>query len=107
VAKTKALAALKAGVRVGLGTDSGATLARIQGFAEHRELALLVEAGFTPMQALQACTSVNASILGIAGERGTLERGKAADILLLDANPLTDIRNTEKIDAVWLAGVKR
>lgn len=106
-AKANALALLKAGVRVGLGTDSGATLARIQGYAEHRELELLVDAGFTPMQALQAGTSVNASILGIAAKRGTLEPGKAADILVLDANPLTDIRNTQKINALWLDGAPR
>lgn len=107
IAKANALAALQAGVRVGVGTDSGATLARIQGFSEHRELALLVDAGFTPMQALQAGTSVNASILGVQAARGTLEAGKAADILVLDANPLTDIHNTERINAVWLDGVQR
>jgi imidazolonepropionase-like amidohydrolase len=106
IGKQNALALLRAGVRVGLGADSGAMLARIQGFGEHRELQLLVDAGFTPMQALQAGTSVNASILGIGAERGELVAGKKADILVLDANPLQDIRNTEKIHALWLEGVE-
>lgn len=93
-----------AGIRVGLGTDSGATIPRIQGFAEHRELELLVGAGLTPMQALQAATSVNAAIFGIDGERGVLAPGKQADLLVLDANPLDDIRHTRKIHGVWLRG---
>jgi imidazolonepropionase-like amidohydrolase len=106
IGKRNALALLRAGVRVGVGADSGAMLARIQGFGEHRELQLLVEAGFTPMQALLAGTSVNASILGIANERGQLAAGKKADILVLDANPLDDIRNTETIHSLWLEGVE-
>lgn len=105
-AKANALALHKAGIRVGLGTDSGATIPRIQGFAEHRELELLTHAGFTPMQALQAATSGNAAILGIDKERGTLAAGKQADILVLDANPLDDIRNSRKIHAVWLRGIQ-
>jgi imidazolonepropionase-like amidohydrolase len=94
----------QAGVRVGLGTDSGATIPRLQGFAEHRELELLTDAGFSPMEALQAATAVNAAIFGIDKERGTLAAGKQADILVLDANPLDDIRNTRKIHGVWLRG---
>lgn len=104
MAQSNVLALHKAGIRVGLGTDSGATVARIQGFAEHRELQLLTAAGMTPMQALQAGTAVNASILGIDGERGLLAPGKRADILVLNANPLDDIGNTQKIDALWLNG---
>lgn len=104
-AKANVAALHKAGIRVGMGTDSGATIPRIQGFAEHRELELLTEAGLTPMQALQAATTVNASILGVDKERGSLVAGKQADILVLDANPLDDIRNTRKIHAVWLRGV--
>ncbi|WP_306394048.1 amidohydrolase family protein [Telluria beijingensis] len=104
-AKANVLALHKAGVRVGMGTDSGATIPRIQGFAEHRELELLTAAGLTPMQALQAATSGNAAILGIDGERGALVPGKQADLLVLDANPLDDIRNTRKIHALWLRGV--
>lgn len=95
----------EAGIRVGLGTDSGATIPRIQGFAEHRELELLLGAGLSPMQALQAGTSVNAAIFGIDKERGVLAPGRQADILVLDADPLEDIRNTRKIHGVWLRGV--
>lgn len=104
-AKANVLALHKAGIKVGMGTDSGATVARLQGFAEHRELELLIEAGLSPMQALQAATSVNAAILGIDQDRGSLVAGKQADILVLDANPLDDIRNTRKIHAIWLRGV--
>lgn len=104
IARQNALALHKAGIRVGMGTDSGATISRIQGFAEHRELELLTQAGLSPMQALQAATSGNAAILGIDKERGTLAAGKQADILVLDANPLDDIRNTRKIHALWLRG---
>lgn len=103
-ARANVAALHKAGIRVGMGTDSGATIPRIQGFAEHRELELLTDAGLTPMQALQAATSVNASILGVDAERGSLVAGKQADILVLDANPLDDIRNTRKIHTVWLRG---
>lgn len=105
IARQNALTLYKAGIKVGMGTDSGATIARIQGFAEHRELELLTTAGFSPMQALQAATSGNAAILGIDKERGALAAGKQADILVLDADPLEDIRNTRKIHALWLRGV--
>lgn len=105
VAQRNVRALHAAGIAVGLGTDSGATIARIQGFAEHRELELLTQAGLTPMQALQSATAVNAAILGVDKERGLLAAGKQADLLVLDANPLDDIRNTRKIHGVWLRGV--
>ncbi len=91
-----------AGVEIGLGTDSGPPL-RFQGYFEHRELQLLVESGMTPMQALVTATATSAKILG-ARDLGTLERGKRADFLVLDANPLDNIRNTEKLSAVWQSG---
>ncbi len=74
------------------------------GFSLHDELALFVEAGFTPMEALQAATRNPARFLGEQDSRGTVERGKLADLVLLDANPLEDIRNTQRIDAVVLNG---
>ncbi len=104
---TTALKNLKAmqdsGVNIAMGTDSGATPLRIQGFAEHLELALMVEAGLTPMQALVAATKGSAGVAG-AAKLGTLEPGNVADFIVLDANPLDDIRNSRKISAVWHNG---
>ncbi len=94
-----------AGVKIAFGTDSGPP-ARFQGWSEHWELELMVEAGLTPMQALVAATRNSAEALGVAKDYGTLEPGKAADFVVLDANPLDDIRNTRKIHSVWLAGKK-
>ena len=92
-----------AGVNVGFGTDSGALPGRIPGFAEHRELELMVEAGLTSMQAIRAATGENAKLLH-AADRGTIAAGKRADLLVLDADPLADIRNTRKIFAVYHDG---
>jgi imidazolonepropionase-like amidohydrolase len=92
-----------AGVKIAFGTDSGIPT-RFPGFFEHRELQLMVEAGLTPMQAIVAATRTNADILGGAKKFGTLQPGMQADFLVLDANPLDDIQNTEKLSAVWQAG---
>lgn len=93
-----------AGVFVAMGTDSGAMPTRLAGFAEHREMQLLVQAGLTPMDALVAATAHSAKVIGQENERGTLTRGKRADFLVLDANPLDDIRNTMRLAAVWHGG---
>jgi imidazolonepropionase-like amidohydrolase len=92
-----------AGVDVGFGTDSGALPGRIPGFAEHHELALMVRAGLTPMQAITAATGENARLLH-ANDRGTIAIGKRADLLVLDADPLVDIENTQRIFAVYHDG---
>src|SRR5690348_5358000 len=92
-----------AGVKIAFGTDSGIPT-RFPGYNEHRELQLMVEAGLTPMQAIVAATNTNAEILGGAKQFGTLQAGRAADFMVLDANPLDDIHNTEKLSAVWQAG---
>jgi imidazolonepropionase-like amidohydrolase len=92
-----------AGVKIAFGTDSGIPT-RFPGYFEHRELQLMVEAGLTPMQAIVAATGTNAEILGGAKQFGTLESGKRADFLVLDANPLDDIHNTERLSAVWQSG---
>ncbi len=96
--------AFDAGVKVGFGTDSGAMPARVPGFAEHQELAMMVQAGLTPMQAIQCATRTNAELLGIDKTTGTLAVGKQADLIVLDGNPLDDIYNTQKIAAVWHGG---
>lgn len=93
-----------AGVKIAFGTDSGAAGYRFQGFFEHRELQLMVEAGLTPMQAIVAATGTSAEVLRGEKEFGTLQPGRQANFLVLDANPLEDIHNTEKLSAVWQAG---
>ena len=74
------------------------------GFGLHDELARLVEAGLTPMQALQAATLNPAKFFNKLDSLGTIEKGKLADLVLLDANPLEAIRNTQRIDAVVANG---
>jgi imidazolonepropionase-like amidohydrolase len=91
------------GVRILAGTDTGAPFL-FPGFALHDELALLVQAGLTPLQALQAATRSPAEFLGKLGTEGTVEPGKIANLLLLDADPLDDIYNTARIRAVVLRG---
>jgi imidazolonepropionase-like amidohydrolase len=92
-----------AGVKIAFGTDSGIPT-RFPGYLEHRELQLMVEAGLTPMKAIVAATATNAEILGGAKQFGTLQPGRRADFLVLDANPLDDIHNTERLSAVWQSG---
>lgn len=93
-----------AGITVALGTDSGAFPIRTQGFTEHLEMELMVKAGLTPMQAITVSTRNAARALRTEQNTGTLEKGKSADLLILGANPLTDIRNTRKIESVWKEG---
>jgi imidazolonepropionase-like amidohydrolase len=93
-----------AGILVGFGTDSGAMPTRIPGWAEHRELQLLVQAGLTPMDAIVCATRNAAIVLGDDKNRGTLDPGKRADFLILAGNPLEDIANTTKLDAVYHGG---
>lgn len=93
----------RAGVDFLAGTDAASAYV-IPGFSVHDELALLVEAGFTPMEALQTATRNPAKFLGRLKDLGTVEKGKIADLVLLDASPLKDIHNTQEIRAVVLDG---
>ncbi|MCF0041771.1 amidohydrolase family protein [Dyadobacter fanqingshengii] len=95
---------MDAGITVALGTDSGAFPIRTQGFTEHLELELMVQAGLTPIQAIMLATQNAAKALKIDTELGTLTRGKKADLIILSANPANDIKNTRKIEAVWKDG---
>ena len=74
------------------------------GFGLHDELALLVDAGLSPLAALQAATRNAADFMGQLDRRGTIEVGKTADLVLLDKDPLADIHNTRSIQAVVLRG---
>ena len=93
-----------AGVPLMAGSDTGGNPHLLPGFSLHEELELLVEAGLAPMAALQAATSTPARFLGVLDEVGTIEAGKRADLVLLDRDPLMDIRNTRRIAAVMLNG---
>lgn len=89
----------KAGVLILAGTDAGNPFC-FPGFSLHEELALLVIAGLTPVEALQSATLNPAKFFGLDKTLGTIEQGKIADLVLLNANPLEDIRNTQRINAV-------
>jgi imidazolonepropionase-like amidohydrolase len=93
----------RAGVPILAGTDTAAGVRVYPGYSLHEELELLVQAGLTPMQALQAATK-NAGVYLALSDTGTIEEGKRADLVLLEANPLEDIRNTRKIESLMLNG---
>ncbi|HMD33812.1 MAG TPA: amidohydrolase family protein, partial [Vicinamibacterales bacterium] len=69
----------------------------VPGHSVHREIELYVEAGFTPIEALQAATIVPARAMKLDAELGTIEKGKRADLVVLNANPLDDIRNIRRV----------
>jgi imidazolonepropionase-like amidohydrolase len=94
-----------AGARVVLSTDAGVSAKYSFGFAEHHEIAMYVKFGMSPAQAIVVSTSRPTEVLRIK-DTGTLAKGKRADFIVLDANPLENIRNTRKIDSVYLNGVK-
>jgi imidazolonepropionase-like amidohydrolase len=105
VAKRNLKTLVDRGVRIAFGTDTGPP-GRFQGFFEHLELEMMVDAGLTPMQAIVSATGDAARCHHKAGEIGTLAAGGAADLLILNANPLENIRNTRNIDAIWINGKK-
>ncbi|HXX01451.1 MAG TPA: amidohydrolase family protein, partial [Candidatus Acidoferrales bacterium] len=93
-----------AGVPFLAGTDTPPGVYIFPGFSLHEELQRFVAAGFTPLEALQTATLNPAKFLGKEDQLGTIDKGKLADMVLLDANPLDDIRNTQKIAAVVVSG---
>ena len=95
------------GVTIAMGTDSGAggNPGRWQGYFEQVEMEMMNKAGMSPMQVIVASTGNAAKIFGLK-QVGTLEAGKWADFVVLNANPLDNIRNTRTIDSVWIAGAR-
>jgi imidazolonepropionase-like amidohydrolase len=89
----------KAGIPIVAGTDQA-----VPGYSLHREIELYVQAGFTPMEAIQAATIVPARAMHLEKEIGTVEKGKRGDLILLTADPLADIHNTRKVDYVITNG---
>jgi imidazolonepropionase-like amidohydrolase len=94
----------RAGIPFLAGTDTPPGVYIFPGFSLHEELQRFVAAGFTPLEALQTATLNPAKFLGKKDQLGTIEKGKLADMVLLDANPLDDIHNTQKIAGVVLNG---
>jgi hypothetical protein len=92
-----------AGITLLAATDVGVPL-QVPGISLHRQLLRLTEAGLTPLEALRTATLNPARVLGLEDSLGTIDAGKLADLVLLDANPLADIRNTQQIRAVIADG---
>lgn len=92
-----------AGVQIGFGTDSGASAVRVPGIAEHRELALMVEAGLTPAQALRVATANGAALLALR-DRGVIALGMRADLLVLARDPSRSIGNVDSVVETSVAG---
>jgi imidazolonepropionase-like amidohydrolase len=103
VARKIVLAMHQARVPIMAGTDAPMP-GVYPGYSLHEEMAMLVESGLSPSEALRAATLVPAKFLGIAGAAGSVEVGMRADLVLLDADPTKDIRNTRRINAVLLDG---
>lgn len=103
VARRNLKRAADAGVLIAMGTDAGPFPERFQGYFEHLEMEMMVEAGLTPAQVLRAATVDAARAMRVDGV-GELKPGAWADFVVLARNPLEDIRNTRSISGVWIAG---
>jgi imidazolonepropionase-like amidohydrolase len=108
VAQQNLKKAADAGLLIVMGTDAGPFPERFEGYFEHLEMDMMVQSGLTPAQVLRSATSDAARGMKMDGV-GTLTKGAWADFVVLDKDPLSDIRNTRTIASVWVAGnqVKR
>ena len=93
------MALFRAGVPIVPGSDTG-----LVGWGLHRELEIYVDAGMTPLEAIRAATIVSARAMGLDKESGTVEAGKRADLILVDGDPLKDIRNLRRVTRVIADG---
>ena len=93
------MALFRAGVPIVPGSDTG-----LVGWGLHRELEIYVDAGMTPLEAIQAATIVSARAMGLDKDSGTVEAGKRADLMLVDGDPLKDIRNLRRVTRVIADG---
>jgi imidazolonepropionase-like amidohydrolase len=91
------------GVKIAMGTDTGPP-ARFQGYFEHMELELMAKAGLTPLQILKSATGDAAACMQATGKIGTLQPGAWGDFIVLERNPLDDIKNMRTIQSVWISG---
>jgi len=89
----------KAGIPIVAGTDQA-----VPGYSLHREIELYVQAGFTPMEAIQSATIVPARAMHLEKDTGTVQKGKRGDLILLTADPLADIHNTRSVEYVITNG---
>lgn len=101
VAHEKTLKAAKnAGVKIAMGTDSGAPYGSVHGKCQARELELMATRGLTPMETIVAATKTGAECIGIGDQTGTITPGRFADILIVDGNPLEDIRVLQDLSRI-------
>jgi imidazolonepropionase-like amidohydrolase len=92
-----------AGIPVAMGTDTG-PMGRFQGYFELMELEMMAKAGLGAAAVLNSANAVAARCMGLDRDLGTIESGKWADFVVLDANPLSDISNVRRINSIWIAG---
>ena len=103
VAKRNLAKAAQSGVLVVMGTDSGASANRFQGYFEHMEMEMMAEAGLTPMQVIRSATGDAARGMKLE-HTGVIAKGAWADLNVFDRDPSTDIRNTKTLRSVWISG---
>lgn len=103
IAKRNLAKASQAGLLIVMGTDSGASANRFQGYFEHLELDMMADAGMTPQQILRSATGDAARAMKLANA-GVIAKGAVADFNVFDRDPSSDIRNTKTLHSVWIAG---